>query len=45
MVNEIILAILFLIAGISVLMNLCNGAAKVGGIVTGVSMILEDFSL
>jgi len=37
MVNEVILTILFILAGVSVLISLCAGAAKIGGIFTGVS--------
>lgn len=40
MVNEIIITVLFIIAGVSVLVNLCSGVAKIGGIFTGVSMII-----
>lgn len=39
MVNEIILTVLFILAGVSVLVSLCAGAAKIGGIFTGVSII------
>ena len=37
MVNEVILTVLFILAGVSVLVSLCAGAAKIGGIFTGVS--------
>lgn len=37
MVNEVILAVLFILAGVSVLVSLCAGAAKIGGIFAGVS--------
>lgn len=37
MINEIILAVLFILAGVRVLVTLCSGAAKIGGIFAGVS--------
>lgn len=40
MVNEVILCVLFVLAGVSVLMSLCAGAAKIGGIFTGIFGII-----
>lgn len=45
MVNEIILCVLFILAGVSVLVSLCAGAAKIGGIFTGVSGTLTRYEL
>lgn len=45
MVNEIILTVLFILAGVSVLISLCAGAAKIGGIFAGVSRTLDSRSL
>lgn len=45
MLNEIILAVLFVLAGISVLASLCAGAAKIGGIFAGVSKMLINQSI
>lgn len=36
MLNEVILTVLFILAGVSVLMSLCGGPSKIGGIFTGV---------
>lgn len=42
MVNEVILTVLFILAGVSVLVSLCPGPAKIGGIFTGVSIIVLE---
>lgn len=40
MANEVILTVLFILSGVSVLVKLCAGAAKIGGIFTGVSLMV-----
>lgn len=44
MVNEVILTVLFILAGVSVLVSLCAGSAKIGGILAGVSIEYSLFS-
>lgn len=41
MINELILTVLFILAGVRVLVSLCSGAAKIGGIFAGVSSTLQ----
>lgn len=35
--------VLFLLAGVGVLLSLCAGAAKIGGIFAGVSILISPF--